>query len=237
MSSVHENSPGQLLTIREYLSKKFQFIHLRLRKYYNIQSDTLDAQSIKAATQPLIEQFPLAIFLANMDGRFLYGNKKAEELSGYERSEIVGKRYYETSLVSLNDLMKIAALFASHAFNQDWKPYRFTLRRKQGTRTKVELQTHLINLGGTRILMSLVRELGGPLETKEGSEEEIELQQRILQLNKGMSPISMCMDCKKVQASEEEWLPIEYFLYHQLQLEFSHGFCPSCVEKRRKGEL
>ena len=80
--------------------------------------------------------------------------------------------------------------------------------------------------------MSVVREVQGPESKEHESKDDVELHRRLSQLNHGMSPISMCLECKKVQSSENEWIPIEYFLYKQLELAFSHGYCPSCFEKK-----
>jgi PAS domain S-box-containing protein len=162
----------------------------------------------------------------------LYGNKRAEELSGYPRQEVIGKRYYETSFVGLNDLIKIASLFATHVFDQSAGPYNFTMRKKDGTRIRVELLLRLTTFHGSRVILSVVREVQGPESREHEAKEDQELHRRLSQLNKGMSPISMCLDCKKVQSSENEWIPIEYFLYKQLELAFSHGYCPSCFEKK-----
>jgi len=54
-------------------------------------------------------------------------NKSAEEMVGYEREEVHGKKYYEMNLWSVNDLSKIASLFASDAFDRQLRPYRFNL--------------------------------------------------------------------------------------------------------------
>ncbi len=232
MSSTPTENSNDGLSVRDYLVNKFQFIHLRLLKFYKAHTDKPDVNAIQEAAQLFVEELPVAVFFVDLEGRFLYGNRKAEELSGYSRQEIIGKRYYETNFVGLNDLIKIASLFASHVFDKSAGPYSFTLRKKDGTRARVELLIRLSMFRSSSVILSAVREVQ-PAESKEHeAKNDQDLHRRLSQLNKGMSPISMCLDCKKVQSSENEWIPIEYFLYKQLELAFSHGYCPSCFQKK-----
>jgi PAS domain S-box-containing protein len=231
------NHREKRLSVRDYLSSKFQFIHLRLAKIYSSMNQTLDLPALEAAAKTFIEDLPLAVFFSSLEGRFLYCNRRSEELSGYPREEVVGRLYYQAGFVSLNDLIKLASLYASRAFDHSLGPYRFTLIRKDGRRIRVEILTHLTSFGESRIVMSLAREVDELNLKQEEGDEEGDLQRRLSLINKGMSPISICMDCKKVQAAEDEWIPIEYFLYKQLEIEFSHGYCPQCFEKRKAGEL
>jgi transcriptional regulator with PAS, ATPase and Fis domain len=45
----------------------------------------------------------------------------------------------------------------------------------------------------------------------------------------GFLPI--CIFCKKIRDHQEEWISIETFLQHRLDIEFSHGICPECGQK------
>jgi PAS domain S-box-containing protein len=231
MPSTPAENHGAGLSVRDYLVSKFQFIHLRLLKIYKARGD-LDVNEIQEAAQLFIEELPAAVFFADLEGRFLYGNRRAEELCGYPRQEIIGKRYYETNLVGLNDLIKIASLFATHLFDKSPGPYSFTLRKKDDARIRVELFVRLTTFHSANLILATVREVPAPGLKERETKNDRELHRRLSQLNRGMSPISMCLDCKKVQSSENEWIPIEYFLYKQLELAFSHGYCPSCFQKR-----
>jgi PAS domain S-box-containing protein len=232
MSSTPAENPNDGLSVRDYLVNKFQFIHLRLLKFYKAHKDKPDVSAIQDAAQLFLEELPVAVFFVDLEGRFLYGNKKAEELCGYPRQEIIGKRYYETNFVGLNDLIKIASLFAAHVFDKSAGPYTFTLRKRDGTRISVELLIRLSMFRSSNVILAAVREVQAAESKEHEAKSDLDLHRRLSQLNRGMSPISMCLDCKKVQAAENEWIPIEYFLYKQLELAFSHGYCPSCFQKK-----
>lgn len=41
----------------------------------------------------------------------------------------------------------------------------------------------------------------------------------------------ICAFCKKIRVEEDRWVPIEEFLRDRTHLEFSHSYCPACLEK------
>jgi len=46
---------------------------------------------------------------------------------------------------------------------------------------------------------------------------------------KGLLPI--CMYCKRIRDDKDYWHQIEVYLHHEAGTDFSHGICPSCMEK------
>ena len=46
---------------------------------------------------------------------------------------------------------------------------------------------------------------------------------------KGLLPI--CAMCKKIRDDEGAWHPIELYIRDHSQAQFTHGYCPECVEK------
>ncbi|MBX7144525.1 MAG: hypothetical protein K1X79_08760 [Oligoflexia bacterium] len=42
--------------------------------------------------------------------------------------------------------------------------------------------------------------------------------------------ISLCAYCKKVRV-KQNWIPLETFLSNCSEAQFSHGFCPDCMQK------
>lgn len=45
----------------------------------------------------------------------------------------------------------------------------------------------------------------------------------------GIVPI--CMHCRKVRDTSDEWGPMEKYLKEHLDLDLSHGLCPECLQK------
>ena len=50
-----------------------------------------------------------------------------------------------------------------------------------------------------------------------------------LQKLRGM--ITICASCKKIKDEEGFWVPVEKYLIHHPEADFSHGYCPDCYKK------
>ena len=46
---------------------------------------------------------------------------------------------------------------------------------------------------------------------------------------RGLLPI--CAHCKKVRDDQGYWTRIEDYISQHSEADFSHGFCPDCIEK------
>ena len=80
----------------------------------------------------LFEVAPDGYYLCDLEGRFLDGNRMAEELVGYSREELLGKSFLELNLLSAEQLPKAAALLAENVDGHPTGPNEFTLNRKDG---------------------------------------------------------------------------------------------------------
>jgi K+-sensing histidine kinase KdpD len=54
------------------------------------------------------------------------------------------------------------------------------------------------------------------------------LSRKVEQLT-GLLPI--CAFCKKIRSGNDEWVQIERYISDHSQAEFSHGYCPECMQK------
>lgn len=43
--------------------------------------------------------------------------------------------------------------------------------------------------------------------------------------------IPICSVCKRVRDDKESWLRMECYFKDRLDIDFSHGYCPECLEK------
>lgn len=46
-----------------------------------------------------LENAPDGIYMSDMEGNFLYGNRKSEEIIGYSRDELIGRSFLELNLL------------------------------------------------------------------------------------------------------------------------------------------
>ena len=95
-------------------------------------------------TRALLDHAPDAVFVADVDGRYLDVNVAASELLGYTRDELIGKAIMD--LVPAEDLPRLAAvrraLLAGTVDVAEW-----SLLRKDGTRVSVEVSAKILRDG------------------------------------------------------------------------------------------
>jgi DNA-binding response OmpR family regulator len=66
------------------------------------------------------------------------------------------------------------------------------------------------------------------------AERILSLHTEVAQLE-GLLPI--CSYCKKIRDEKDTWQPIEGYISTRTEATFSHGVCPSCIEKYMKPEM
>jgi len=49
--------------------------------------------------------------------------------------------------------------------------------------------------------------------------------------------LPICMYCKSVRDDRDYWRQIDEYIYTETGTDFSHGICPTCMEKLNKGQL
>jgi hypothetical protein len=59
--------------------------------------------------------------------------------------------------------------------------------------------------------------------------------ERRVKVLEGLVPI--CAHCKNIRNETGEWETLEKYISRRSEAEFSHGICPSCVEKHYASEL
>jgi PAS domain S-box-containing protein len=107
----------------------------------------------------LFEFAPEAYYLTDLDGSFIDGNKKAEELLGYTRKELIGKNYLELDLMPEADVPKALELLALNLDGRPTGPDEFRLIRKDGGQVTVEVNTIPIMIGHEHIVLGIARDI------------------------------------------------------------------------------
>lgn len=117
----------------------------------------------------IIFQFaPDALYLNDIKGNFVDGNKAAEELTGYKREELIGKNFLRIKMLSSDQIPKEAALLAKNALRKATGPDEFILQRKDGTHISVEIRTFPVKIENQIIVLCSARDI---TERKKAEEE------------------------------------------------------------------
>jgi two-component system, cell cycle sensor histidine kinase and response regulator CckA len=107
----------------------------------------------------LFEQAPDAIYLIDLEGRFVDGNPAAERLVGYPKSELIGKTFFSIDLLSGAELRKAAASFSRSRLGEPTGPEEFTIQRSDRNLISVEIRTYPILIQERPLVLGIARDV------------------------------------------------------------------------------
>jgi len=109
--------------------------------------------------QVLFESAPDAYYLSDLTGKFVDGNRFAEELIGYKREELIGKNFLELDLLPKTQLPKAAKLLAMNVLGKPTGPDEFTLKCKDGTYIDIAIRTVPVEIDGQSLALGIARDV------------------------------------------------------------------------------
>ncbi len=107
----------------------------------------------------LFEFAPDAYYLHDLEGKFINGNRVAEELIGYGREELIGKSFLKLKLLPPKQIPKAAAALAKSKEGNPTGPDEFTLIRKDRTRVSAEISTFPTTIKGQTLVLGIARDI------------------------------------------------------------------------------
>jgi len=132
----------------------------------------------------LFESAPDAIYLIDSDGRFVDGNRTAEDLIGFSKTEVIGKNLAETGLLSEGQLSKAKANLKKAVTSKLSGPNEYTLKTKGGSHISVEVRTFPVKIGGKMLTLGIARDI---TERKRIEKELLEHQAKLKSLASQLS--------------------------------------------------
>ncbi len=107
----------------------------------------------------LVENIKIGIYYSDFTGTFLYGNREAEEIVGYNREDLIGKNFIELKLLDQKQKIKAALLLGKNLIGKSTGPDEFIITRKDGTKRIVEISTNVINTGSQKVVCGVVLDI------------------------------------------------------------------------------
>ena len=174
---------------------------------------------------------PALAFIKDEYGRYVYVNQKVVSSFQIPEGGWIGKTdaeifathtaqtLEENDLSVLNDgiTREIEELVPTRdGKSHYWLSHKFLLRGSDGQR----------QIGGLAIDIT-----GRKAADQERERLLSELKEAVSAVKtlKGLIPI--CASCKNIRDDEGYWKQIEFYLCEHSELEFTHGICPSCLER------
>ncbi len=106
-----------------------------------------------------LEDAPDGIYISDLLGNFILGNRRCEEIIGFKREELVGKNFLELNLLPEDEIIKAAGLLQANIEGKPTGPDELNLIRKDGSRVPVEINTSLIKRYGETVALAFVRDI------------------------------------------------------------------------------
>ena len=132
--------------------------------------------------QVLFNFAPDAIYLNDLKGVFLDGNREAERLTGYNRKELIGKSFLKLRLLPLSQIPKAARLLVRNAAGRPTGPDILTLIRKDGRRVETEIRTFPMKIKGQTCVLGIARDITERFKAEEALRRERDMTRRYLDI-------------------------------------------------------
>ncbi len=133
-----------------------------------------DLKSSEERLKIIFEFAPDAIYLNDLKGNFLDGNKAAEELIGYKREEIIGKNFLDLKILSKKDIPKAIKNLAKNVMSKKTGPDEFIMNRKDGSQISLEISNFPVKIEGRTVVLGVARDIS---ERKKAEDEIIRLKE------------------------------------------------------------
>jgi len=124
----------------------------------------------------LFERAPDAIYINDLKGNFIDGNKMAEEITGYSKEELIGKNMLKLRLLPKSQLPRAARALSMNVLGKSTGPDEFTLNRKDGSKVDVEISTYPVKIENQTVVLGIARDI---TERKQLEEERRRLEEQI----------------------------------------------------------
>ncbi|MFX0007272.1 MAG: PAS domain S-box protein [Candidatus Hermodarchaeota archaeon] len=143
------------------------------------QITILDITNSKLAEQKLIESekkyrhlyesSPYGILLVNMEGKIIDCNKAAEELSGFKRTELVGKSFADKSFISKEYIYSVIKDYESLIKTGILEPREIQLFTRDKVKVWVSFQASTFQIENEKVIQVLIEKI----EERKKAEETI----------------------------------------------------------------
>jgi PAS domain S-box-containing protein len=107
----------------------------------------------------LFEYAPDAYYINDLRGRFVDGNKAAEKIIGYKKSEIIGKNFLKIGILPARYIPKAVKALIKNRKGISTDPEEFVLTRKDKKLVEVEISTYPVKINGDHFVLGIARDI------------------------------------------------------------------------------
>jgi PAS domain S-box-containing protein len=107
----------------------------------------------------LFEFAPDAYYLNDLEGRFIDGNRAAEQLTGFQKHELIGKNFLELDLLPDEYIPKAMEHLKKNLAGLPSGPDELVLIKKDKTKIVIEVRTYPVTIKGKNTVLGIARDV------------------------------------------------------------------------------
>jgi len=113
---------------KQVLIQELALLRQRIKEMERSESEyQLTEQALHESedlSRSYIEEAPDGVYISDLEGNLLYGNRKCEEMIGYRREELIGKNFVEVNFLPEHSLNVALRLLQANLEGQVHRPGR-----------------------------------------------------------------------------------------------------------------
>ena len=134
----------------------------------------------------LYENTPLSIVLINSRGIIVDCNKTIEQITGYNKDEIIGKKFFELNIIHPESASNVLSLFKQFIRGESIHRIDFRLFKKDKEIIWINLQASLIEIGKEFYVQAIFSDITGAKEAEFLINEEVKKLKELDKIRKNL---------------------------------------------------
>lgn len=132
-----------------------------LQEIKNIRKEVIEKElnNSEGRFKLLFDYAPDGYYISDLKGTLIDGDKAAERITGYNRTELIGKNYFKAGLLTLKDVPKAFSALKRNRKGLSTEPQEFTLKRKDGQLIDVEISTYPIRINNKMYALGIAHDI------------------------------------------------------------------------------
>ena len=193
----------------------------------------LDAlQKSDARFRTFFEYAPDAIYISDLNGIFIDGNRSAEQMTGYSREELIGRNYFDLDLLSPEQFPRALELLERNIAGNPTGPDEFDLQCRDGSLKTVEICTYPLYIEGERCVLGVAHDVTGRKRAEAALNKareslKVKVRERTQDLEEANTALRVLL-----KSRDEDRAALEDSMLHNL-----HDLVLPSIEKLRTGKL
>ncbi|MFN7138443.1 MAG: PAS domain S-box protein [Limisphaerales bacterium] len=195
------------------------------------RKDLVRAERARAHLAAIVASSDDAIISSSLDGVVLSWNNAAQRMFGYTADEIQNQTI--SLLIPEEQESDRLPLHRKVLKGEQVRRYRTIGQRKDGTVFHLSLTiSPIIDQEGNITSTSTIARDITDLKKAEAEKEQLlcDLKTALSQVKTLSGLLPICSGCKKIRDDKGYWQQVEIYIKRYSNAEFTHGFCPDCMQ-------